>query len=70
MQPCPLQVNELARVVAATKADYDERHRRLQEHLDRLATCDSEIASASQERDVMENRKTDAVVDKKKLSNK
>ena len=36
----------------------------------RLRECDAEIAAAGKERDALEQRKTDIVVDKKKLGNK
>ncbi|PSC74142.1 structural maintenance of chromosomes 2-1-like [Micractinium conductrix] len=64
------QVAELAKVVAAAKADYDTRAARLAELQARLRECDAEIAAAGKERDALEQRKTDIVVDKKKLGNK
>lgn len=41
-----------------------------QERLARLAECDAEIAAAGRERDALEGRRTDIVVEKKKLNNK
>ncbi|PRW61562.1 structural maintenance of chromosomes 2-1 isoform A [Chlorella sorokiniana] len=64
------QVAELASVVAKIKAEYDDHEARLKERLDRLKECDAEIAAATKERDALEGRKTDLVVEKKKLGNK
>lgn len=57
-------------MVAAAKADYDNRNGRLMERLARLQECDSEIAMATKERDALEGLKTDNLVEKKKLNNK
>lgn len=64
------QVDQLAGVVAATKAAYDETSARLEECRARLKECDAEISAAVKARSVMEKRKTDAVVDKKKMGNR
>lgn len=68
--PPPPQVTDLAAVVAAAKAAYDDRNGRLLERMARLKECDAEIAGATKERDALEGRKTDIVVEKKKLNNK
>ena len=67
--PC-LQVAQLVGVVATAKAAYDDRAARLAECQERLKECDAEIAAASKEMDALEGRKTDIVVDRKKLNNK
>lgn len=64
------QVNDLAAVVAATKARYDEAVERLEERRDRLKECDAEISAAVKAKSALEKRKTDVVVEKKKAGNK
>jgi hypothetical protein len=68
--PHDCQVAELASVVAAAKAAYDERQARLTQRLERLRECDQEIAAAVAERDTLEGRRTDLVVEKKRLANR
>ena len=66
----PRQVAELAAVVAAAKADFDGKSARLEERRQRLKECDEEIAAVVRQRQQLEQRRTDLVVDKKKLNNK
>jgi structural maintenance of chromosome 2 len=63
-------VSELAGVVAAGKAAYDERAGRLEELRARLKECDAEIAAAGKARGALEQRKTDIIVEKKKMGNR
>ncbi len=65
-----LQVAELAAVVAASKAGYDDRNKRLMGLLARLQECDYEVAAATKERDQLEGLRTDNLVERKKLNNK
>jgi len=63
------QVDQLAGVVAATKAAYDQASSRLEDCRNRLKECDAEISAAVKARSGMEKRKTDVIVQKKKMGN-
>ncbi len=61
-------VAALGGVVAAAKAEYDERAARLEELRARLRECDAEIAAAATARAALEARRTEAVVERKRLA--
>jgi len=63
-------VEELARVVAQAKADYDIRAGRLAELQARLQECDAEIAAARKDKDALESRREEISVEKRRLNHK